>query len=249
MGRLRDWAFTIPFLIAFGMVLVVFDVIGRIARLFGLRPFEHVMAALQRTLVAMLWISGTRVDVEVSDEIDPDAGYVIVSNHQGLFDIPLIGATFSRSHPKYVAKKSLGRWLPSISLNLRRGGNALIDRSDGIGAVRTIARMAKTAQERGVSVVIFPEGTRSRDGSLGRFQRSGTQALLRAADELPVVPVAIEGSWRLLLHNMLPVPYGTRIRIRVGDPITRAHRDGETIAESTETWIRTTLEGWRSGAA
>lgn len=247
MRRIRDWVFTIPFLVAFGVVLVVFDVVGRIARLFGLTAFERVMSALQRVLVAMLWISGTRVDVERSEAIDPDQAYVLVSNHQGLFDIPLIGSLFTSSHPKYVAKKSLGKWLPSISLNLRHGGNVLIDRSDGIGAVRMIARMAKTAQERNRSVVIFPEGTRSRDGVLGGFQRSGTQALLRAADTLPVVPIAIDGSWRLLLDNLLPVPYGTRIRIRLGDPIERSQRDGEAIAEETETWIRETLEAWRAG--
>jgi len=246
MHRIRDWVFTIPFLIAFGVVLVVFDVVGRIARLFGLRPFEHVMSTLQRVLVAMLWISGTRVEVEMSEQIDSDQGYVLVSNHQGLFDIPLIGAQLWGSHPKYIAKRSLGRWLPSISLNLRRGGSALIDRADGIGAVRAIARTAKTAQERNVSVVIFPEGTRSRDGVLGDFQRSGTQALLRGADTLPVVPVAIDGSWRLLLHNLLPVPYGTRIRLRMGDPIERSHRDGGAIAESTEAWIRSTIEEWRT---
>lgn len=238
--------FTVPFLIAFGLVLLVFDVAGRIARLFGLRPFERVMSALQKALVAMLWISGTRVEVERPDTIDPDRGYVLVSNHQGLFDIPLIGSLFPRTHPKYVAKKSLGKWLPSISLNLRKGGNVLIDRSDGIGAVRAIARMARTAQERNRSVVIFPEGTRSRDGVLGQFKRSGTQALLRAADTLPVVPVAIDGSWRLLLHNLLPVPYGTRIRIRVGDPIERTPRDGDQIAEITEAWIRDTIDEWRS---
>jgi 1-acyl-sn-glycerol-3-phosphate acyltransferase len=131
-----------------------------------------------------------------------------------------------------------------VSLNLRWGGNALIDRGDGIGAVREIARMARTAQERERSVVIFPEGTRSRDGVLGSFQRSGTQALLRAAGELPAVPVAIDGSWRLLIHNLLPVPYGTRIRVRIGDPIERSHRDGEAVAEETERWIRTTVEEW-----
>lgn len=248
MRRIRDWVFTIPFLIAFGVVFLVFDVAGRIARLFGLEPFERVMSALQRVLVALLWISGARVDVERSESIDPDRGYVLVSNHQGLFDIPLIGSLFPRTHPKYVAKKSLGKWIPSISLNLRKGGNVLIDRGDGIGAVRAIARMARTAQERNRSVVIFPEGTRSRDGVLGEFKRSGTQALLRAADTLPVVPVAIDGSWRLLLHNLLPVPYGTRIRVRLGDPIERSDRDGDRISEATETWIRATIEEWRREA-
>jgi 1-acyl-sn-glycerol-3-phosphate acyltransferase len=128
---------------------------------------------------------------------------------------------------------------------LRRGGNALIDRADGIGAVRAITRMARTAQDRDVSVVIFPEGTRSRDGSVGEFKRSGTKALLRAADELPVVPIAIDGSARLLQDNLLPVPFGTTIKVRLGDPIRRIAGDAEAIAATTEAWIRETIAVWR----
>lgn len=246
LGAARDWLFTIPFLVAFGLTLVVFDPIARVARLFGLESFERVMSFVQRTLVALLRISGTRVAVETPPGFDLDAPYVIVSNHQGIFDIPLIGAVFATTHPKYVAKKSLGKWLPSVSLNLRWGGNALIDRGEGIGAVREIARMAKTAQGRDRSVVIFPEGTRSRDGVLGTFHRSGTQALLRAAGDLPAVPIAIDGSWRLLLNNLLPVPYGTGIRVRIGDPIARTPRDGDAVAEATEHWIRAAIDEWRS---
>lgn len=245
MRRIRDWVFTVPFLVAFGLVLVGYDVVGRVVRLFGMRPFEHVMASLQRSLVRLLHISGTRVEVERSPLIEENRGYALVSNHQSLFDIPIIGGELSTNYPKYVAKQSLGKWLPSISLNLRKGGNALIDRGDGIAAVRTISRMARTAQERNVSVVIFPEGTRSRDGQLGMFHRSGAQSLLRAADQLPVVPVAIDGAWRLMVHNMRPVPFGTRIRVRFGDPIDRHSKDAEDMAAAAEAWIRNTLDAWR----
>ena len=245
MRRFRDWLVTLPFLITFGLALVVFDVMGRAVRPFGLRPFERVMGWLQRVLVALLRITGTRLQVERSPLVEPGRGYAVVSNHQSMFDIPLIGGLLARNRPKYVAKKSLGRWIPSISLNLRWGGNALIDRSDGRGAVQEIIRMARTAQDRDVSVVIFPEGTRSRDGALGDFHRSGTQALLRAADRLPVVPVAIDGSWRLALRGMLPIPFGTRIRVRIGDPIQRMAKDAEHLAATAEAWIRNTLDGWR----
>ena len=60
MRKTRDWLTTVPLLIAFGLTLVVFDVAGRIARLFSLRGFETVMAALQRTLIAIFRIGGTR---------------------------------------------------------------------------------------------------------------------------------------------------------------------------------------------
>jgi 1-acyl-sn-glycerol-3-phosphate acyltransferase len=248
MRTIRDWLFTIPFLVGFGLTLVAFDVVARAVRPFGLRRFELVMARLQRTLLALLRISGTRLQVERSQLIEPHTGYIIVSNHQGLFDIPIIGGLLPTNHPKFVAKKSLGRWLPAISLNLRKGGSALIDRDDRIGSIRAITTMARSAQERNVSVVIFPEGTRSRDGQVGEFQAAGTQVLLRKADRLKVIPVAIDGSTRLMASNLLPVPYGTTIRVRMGDPIDRSDKDAAALSARAEAWIRETMAEWDSEA-
>src|SRR4029453_5904763 len=64
----------------------------------------------------------------------------------------------------------------------------------------------------GLSAMIFPEGTRARVGELGAFKPGGTTALLEEAPDTPVVPVAIDQSWRLLAHNFLPVPWGVRGR-------------------------------------
>src|SRR5690606_12848901 len=120
----------IPFLLAFGATLLFFDLAGRVARLFSLRAFEYVMAALQRTLTSLFLMCGTRVHVERPDSIRPRTGYAVISNHQSLFDIALLGGVLFTNFPKYVAKKELGRGIPSISLNLKHGGNALIDRTD-----------------------------------------------------------------------------------------------------------------------
>jgi 1-acyl-sn-glycerol-3-phosphate acyltransferase len=248
MRRVRDWVVTIPLLIGFGLSLLFFDIAGRIVRPFSLRAFEIVMAALQRTLVAVFRIAGTSVDVERSPLIEGHRGYALVSNHQSMFDIAVIGGLLFTNYPKYVAKKELGRWIPSISLNLRHGGNALIDRSDRVGSLRAITSMAKRAQERDVSVAIFPEGTRSRDGEVGEFKRGGMKMLLAAADQLPVVPVAVDGAWRLLLHSMFPVPFGTKIRVAFGDPMERTEGDAEAIGLEAESWIRAKLESWRSNA-
>lgn len=246
MSRIRDWVFTIPFLLAFGLTLGIFDVIGRVVRPFSLRGFEYVMAALQRTLMNCFRICGTKIVVERSAAIQPHAGYAIISNHQSMFDIVLIGGLLFTNFPKYVAKKELGRGLPSISLNLRHGGNAVIDRKDRQQAVEIITEMARTAQRRNVSVAIFPEGTRSRDGRLQKFKRAGSQALLQGADELPVVPVAVDGAWRLLAHNLRPVPFGTTVRVRFGDPIERTSGDSAVVAKQAEAWIGDTLDEWNT---
>ena len=244
--RFLAWIPTIPFLLAFGLTLLVYDLVGRIVRPFSLRGFEYVMAALQRTLTSLFVICGTRLHLERPESVLAGTGYVIISNHQSLFDIAIMGGHLFTNFPKYVAKKELGRGIPSISLNLKRGGNTLIDRKDPRQALRAIKEMATTAQARNVSVVIFPEGTRSRDGSLGEFKRAGAVMLLRTADRLPVVPMAIDGAWRLLAHNMMPVPWGVRVRVRFGEPIPRSPDDAEAMLDQAEAFIAATLAEWRS---
>lgn len=245
LRRIRDWVFTVPFLLAMGGTLVVFHVAGLIALRLGPRPFERVMARLQWTLMHLFSITGMKLDVEKSPGIQPDRGYVIIANHQSMFDIAVIGGVMLSNYPKYVAKRELGKWIPGVSLNLREGGNALIDRGDRHQAMEAILEMGRLAQERDVSVVIFPEGTRSRDGSLGRFSRGGMKALLNAADELDVVPAVIDGSWQLLRYNLRPIPYGTSVRLRLGDPMPRTPDDAAVMVEESETWIRDTLAEWR----
>lgn len=248
MRRLVDWIVTVPFLIAFGLILLVFDPLQRIARLFGQRPQEIVAGMLQSSLVGAFHICGTRLQVERSPLVKRNTAYIIIANHQSLFDIPILGALLFSNFPKYVSKRELGRWLPSISYNLRRGGNALIDRGDRAGATRAIRELGERAQQRGVSVVIYPEGTRARAGELGAFRPAGTRALLEAAPGLPIVPVAIDGSWKLLRHNLLPVPFGVRIRIRLADPVARGDLEESALLDHAREEIASTLGRWRSEA-
>jgi 1-acyl-sn-glycerol-3-phosphate acyltransferase len=234
----------------FGGLLLIFDPLQRIARLFGQRPQENVVGALQWCLLSSLRVCGTRVSVERNPGVLPRTPYVLIANHQSMFDIPIFGALLFSNYPKYVSKRELARFIPSISYNLRRGGNALIDRNDRAGAERAIRELGRMAQEREVSAVIYPEGTRARSGELGPFRPKGSLALLEAAPDLAVVPVVIDGSWRLLAHNLFPVPRGTRIRIRFGEPIPRdgSLTDSQTLEASHEV-IERTLQEWRSSPA
>jgi 1-acyl-sn-glycerol-3-phosphate acyltransferase len=246
--RILDWAFTIPFLVAFGAVLGVFDPLQRLARLAGSRPHEIVVGALQWSLLWAFRICGTRLRVERSPEVRPWTPYVVIANHQSMFDVPIFGALLFTNFPKYVAKKSLARWIPSISYNLRRGGNALIDRGDADQALGAIRDLASTVRSRGVSAVIYPEGTRSRGGEIRSFKLRGSLELLRGAPDVDVLPVAIDGSWKLLRHDLLPVPFGTTVRVRIGPPIRRTADGDSAIVRSAEASIRAALAEWRGEA-
>jgi 1-acyl-sn-glycerol-3-phosphate acyltransferase len=245
--RLVDWLVTPFFLIAFVGALIGFDPMLRISRCFGLRPEEIVAGALQWTLVRVFGIAGTRLVVERAPGLVPGAPALVIANHQSMFDIPIFAALLFRNYPKYISKRELAKWLPSISYNLRRGGHAIIDRDDRAGAVAAIRSLAHQVNERGVTAVIFPEGTRARFGELGTFKPAGALALLDAAPDVPVVTVTIDESWRLLRWNLMPIPFGTRVRVRIGAPIARrADEDRAALLERARDEIAGTLERWRA---
>ncbi len=250
MRRILDWVFTVPFLISFGLTLAVFEPIARIARLFGLRPMEVTMGVMQRILLGVFRIGGTRLDVERSPLVRPRSGYIVVSNHQSMFDVPIFGGLLFSNYPKYISKRELGRWLPSVSFNLTHGGNALIDRNDPRQAREAIRELGEAAERRNVAVVIFPEGSRSRDGQLRPFKLGGLSELIAAAPSLPIIPTTIDGSWELLRHKLFPVPFGTKVRVRFSEPVER--RPGEEPSELVER-VREVIEGtlleWRTAHA
>lgn len=253
MSSLRlafSWILTIPTLLLFLLTLLVGDVALRVARLFGDRPMEVTAGAVQRVLMWTFVVSGTRFVIERSPLVEAGRGYLFISNHQSLIDIPLFGGVLFSNFPKYVAKQELGKWLPTISFNLRRGGNVLIDRANRLQSMQAIRSFGRSVQERGVSAVLFPEGSRSRDGALKEFRPGGTVALMEAADQLPVVPAVIDGSWKLLRHKLMPIPFGTKVRIRFLDPINRRPGDDPVeLLERVRADIEGVLELWRSEPA
>lgn len=248
-ARAASWAGTAVFLPVFGLVLLVFDVAQRLARIVGQRPQEYVAGTLQVALVHTFRLCGTRLAVERAPQVRPHTSYIVVSNHQSMFDIPFLGALLFSNFPKYVSKRSLGRWIPSVSYNLRRGGHVLIDRADGAAAIAAIRSLGDRVRRGRISAVIFPEGTRARRGELGAFRPGGVAALLESAPDTPVVPIAIDESWRLLAHRMLPVPWGVRVRVRIGEPIARRpNEDRAALLERVHDEIANTLARWRGHA-
>jgi len=250
MHRLLSWATTIAFLPVFGAILLVFDVAQRVAYAVGQRPQEYVAGALQWALVHAFRICGTRVHLDRSPRVESHRPYIIVANHQSMLDIALLGSIFFSNFPKYVSKAELARGIPSVSYNLRRGGHVLIDRADGPAAREAIRELGRRVRAGRCSAMIFPEGTRAREGVLGPFKPGGTVALLEEAPETPVVPVAIDGSWRVLRHNYLPVPFGVRVRVHVAEPIARRpDEDPAAVIAQARTEIAQVLDAWRGTAA
>lgn len=242
LRTLRDWVCSSVFVLAFALAMLVFDVMLRVASLFGIRAESWVGGICQVCLLKTLRICNITLEVDRSPLVREDTSYVVVANHQSMFDMPIYATVFFSNHPKYISKVELSRWIPTVSFHLRSGGHAIIDRKDRDSALKAIEKLGHEITENGFSAVIFPEGTRARHGEPKPFKPAGTVALLNRAREVPVVPACVDESWRLMEHNLFPLPWGLRLKVWIGDPIERCPDDDpHAIVEECERRIRDAL--------
>lgn len=206
-----------------------------------LRPRSAAVSWISRTWSSgILKTSWLRVRVEGGDALDPQASYVFLANHQSLFDIPALLAT-SPCPMRMMAKRSLFR-IPLFGWSMAAGGFIPIDRGGdggrggGSGADGSSARQsfstAVARLQKGTSILLFPEGTRSFTDVLLPFQRGGF--LLAMKTGLPIVPVGVRGTRAVQRKDSFAIHPG-RIEVRYGAPIDIAaygvRRKKELIAE------------------
>ena len=168
-----------------------------------------------------------------------------------MFDIVILGSLLLLELPE-VHLEALARQLDSRPSSLQPArGRPRADRSRRRAAGARGIRDLGAPRPRGPLLRDdLPGGTRARAGELGEFKPAGTLALLEEAPETPVVPVAIDESWRLLRHNYLPVPFGTRVRVWLGAPDRAcAGEDPMRALDRVRDEIDATLTRWRQSAS
>lgn len=156
------------------------------------------------------------------EQAPPGAAFVVMSNHQSLYDIPVLYQTLPL-RLRMVAKAELFR-IPIWAQAMRAAGFIELDRSAHDRAVASLER-AKSAIERGTSIWIAPEGTRSHDGSLGAFKLGGFH--LAAGAGARILPVTVSGTRVILPAKGARVSSGAEVRVTVHAPIDPADYGGE----------------------
>ena len=160
----------------------------------------------------ILLTTGVHVEVTGLERLERNRAYVFVANHQSIYDIPIIFWSLPYQI-RIIAKASLGRF-PFLGWHLRRTGHILVDRRHPDRAA-IFGRASKLMKE-GLSLIVFPEGTRSRDGRVAPFKGGSFYLALGAG--LPVVPISIVGSRRVMLKGRLAT-YPGRVKLVVHEPI------------------------------
>jgi 1-acyl-sn-glycerol-3-phosphate acyltransferase len=140
-------------------------------------------------------------------------------------------------HAKFVSKAELGKGIPSVSYNLRHGGSVLIDRKDPKQAIPTIKGLGEYIEKHTRSAVIFPEGTRSKDGKPKEFAQTGLKILCKNAPSAFVVPITINNSWKMVKFGFFPLGLGNHLTFTVHKPISVQEIPFEEIMKTTETVI------------
>ncbi|MEM6298305.1 MAG: lysophospholipid acyltransferase family protein [Bacteroidota bacterium] len=244
MRILLGWLFTPLFLISFFLVLLVFHALQWLGKhLGGYKAHKISVDWMKYFLLWSVRCSGARIRLHKTVEIPENVPLVIISNHQSMFDVPMIGWLLRKHHPKYVSKKELAYGVPAISYNLRHGGSVLIDRKNARQSIVALANFGKYLQEKRFAGCIFPEGTRSRDGNLKPFKTKGLDAILRKAPDAWIVPVVVYGNWEIERYKFRPVPFGIVCGCEILTPFKAdEYEDIETLTEHAKASISTAYQ-------
>ena len=194
------------------MYTIVLGAASIVSSLFDRRGyFAHRCARAWSWLI--LKTTGVRVRVEGLQRIEPGRTYIFVSNHQSIYDIPVIFASMPYQL-RIIAKESLARF-PVLGWHLRRGGHLFVDRQrpDRAG----ILKRWRALVSEGLSLIIFAEGTRSWDGHTARFKAGSFLLAIEAG--LPIVPLAVIGTRRVMPKGRLRTEPAADVQLIVHDPI------------------------------
>jgi len=212
------------FLVLFYIVLVILITPFIVfCMLTGLR--DPVIAVGQWAMRVSRRILGIKVEVSGLDRIGPRTTLIFMPNHTSFLDGPMLEMLIPGA-ARVVLKKSIVR-IPVVGLGMRFVGFVPVDRKGTEGGKRSIARAVRMVREKGYSFLIFPEGTRSRDGRLQAFRRGGF--FLALASGAPIVPVTIRGTFELMPKGQKYARRGT-VQVAFHDPIPAAGYTIETMA-------------------
>jgi 1-acyl-sn-glycerol-3-phosphate acyltransferase len=197
----------------FLLITVLAAVVTILLGLFD-RHGKSAYRASQIWTALILRMGGVGLRVRGREYIDSRQQYVFMVNHQSNLDIPVLVQSLVNFQLRWIAKREL-LWIPFFGWAMWASRHITINRADPLTAIKSLKR-AKERMAAGISIVVFPEGTRSRDGKLLRFKKGGF--LLAAQSNRPIVPVTINGSRQVLPAGAWRLSGGI-VEVIISEPI------------------------------
>ncbi|WP_344727243.1 lysophospholipid acyltransferase family protein [Corallibacter vietnamensis] len=244
MIKILSYILTTIYSLCFLITLVIFHAIQWFClKLFGYNAHKVSVDWLQFFIMRCTNILGTRYTFTNPYDIEPNQPLIIVANHQSMYDIPPIIWYMRKYHPKFISKKELGKGIPSVSFNLRHGGSVLIDRKNPKQSLPAIMKFGEYIEKNHRAAVIFPEGTRSKNGKPKAFQTKGLEVLFKKIPSATIVPITINNSWKLLKYGKYPMGLGANVSFTVHKPIKLASvTDKQELIKNIETTIISSIK-------
>jgi len=243
MEKLISYPISIVYYLCFGFTLCLFHPIQWICfQLFGYQAHKKSVDYLNLLLVKCTNLLGTTYTFKNRNVIPENVPIIFVANHQSLYDIVGIIWYLRKYHAKFVSKKELGKGIPSVSYNLRHGGSILIDRKDPKQAIPIIKGLSEYIEKHRRSAVIFPEGTRSKNGKPKEFAQSGLKILCKYAPSAYVIPITINNSWKMAKFGTFPMGLGNKLEFIIHDAIAVKDFSFEELMEKTEKKVIQSLQ-------
>lgn len=239
MNKILGYLFSPIHYLFFGLFLAIFHPVQWLAlKIGGYKAHKVSVDVLNFFLMSTLYILGTRITFVNRQELPLNRPIIFVANHQSMYEIPPLIWFLRKYHAKFISKIELTKGIPSISFNLKYGGGANIDRKDSKQAVGEIIKLGNRMKDNNWSAVIFPEGTRSRDGHPKTFAIGGIATLLKKAPNALLVPVAITGSWKIVQFGKFPLSFGEKMTLTVLKPIEPAQTPLEDLVMQAEISVK-----------
>jgi 1-acyl-sn-glycerol-3-phosphate acyltransferase len=226
----------------FGLLLCFFHPLQWLAfNIFGYKAHKWVVDTMNFFIECTYYALGNTVKFTNKQNLPIGRPIIFIANHQGLYDIPVMIWHLRKYHAKFISKIELANGIPSVSYNLRHGGAANIDRNDPRQSIAEIGKLGMRMKEDKWSAVIFPEGTRSKDGHVKTFQAAGVGMLLRKCPEALLVPIAINNSWKMVQYGTFPLSTFIAMTWEVLSPIEPEKRPVDELVKEVEERIRKAL--------
>lgn len=219
-----QWLVFVPVLIVLTLITALTVMI--FSPIFGNKFWGYYPPKWWSKLVC--WFALCRIKSFGHENLNPKQSYVFVANHQGAFDIFLVYG-FLNQNIKWVQKQSLRR-IPFVGKASEIAGHVFVDNSSPKARARTILEVKKQIVD-GVSVMMFPEGSRTKTGKLGRFHKGAFQIAIDL--KLPIVPLTINGSYDVLSVNSLLIRPG-KLELIIHQPISTQNLTEEDIPSLME---------------